>query len=60
MLNDDKPRATGISYRLANGKSDEITDPAALIRFYTRIYYADQIKSKRTPRTRKTVQDRQR
>jgi hypothetical protein len=30
-------RPSGISYRLANGKSGNITDPKALRIFYTRI-----------------------
>jgi hypothetical protein len=30
-------RPSGISYRLANGKSGDITDPLALRIFYTRI-----------------------
>jgi hypothetical protein len=39
-------RASGISFRLANGQSGEIIDPSALRTFYTRIYYA---KNKNQP-----------
>lgn len=56
MLRDDKPRVSGISYLLANGKSSEITDPAALLRFYTRIFYGKNIKKQTPPRpSRKAV-----
>jgi hypothetical protein len=39
-------RASGISYRLANGQEGEIIDPHALRTFYTRVFYADQIKKR--------------
>jgi hypothetical protein len=43
-------RISGISYRLADGRSGEIIDPFALRAFYTRIFYADKIKNKKRPR----------
>jgi hypothetical protein len=43
----DGARASGISFRLANGRSGEIVDPTHLRMFYTRLFYADQIKNQR-------------
>jgi hypothetical protein len=37
-LSATEARPSGISYRLASGKSGEITDPLALRTFYWRIY----------------------
>lgn len=52
----DGARASGISFLLANGKSGDIIDPAALRIFYTRIYYADQ--KKQPPPRRTTTETR--
>lgn len=51
-------RASGISFLLANGQSGEIIDPTHLRTFYTRVFYADQIKSKQPSPRRKTTQSR--
>jgi hypothetical protein len=51
-------RASGISFLLANGESGEIIDPSALRTFYTRVFYADQIKSKQPSPRRKTTESR--
>jgi hypothetical protein len=58
----DGARASGISYRLANGKEGTINDPRALLIFYTRIYYEDKTKEKATAKWqwtwRRTAQQR--
>jgi hypothetical protein len=47
-------RPSGISYRLSDGHSGEITDPRVLRTFYTRIYLYDpeprRMKALRRPR----------
>ena len=40
-------RISGISFWLANGQSGEIINPSHLRTFYTRVFYADQIKKQR-------------
>lgn len=47
-------RASGVSFLLANGKSGDIIDPAALRTFYTRLFYAETISTQNTRKTPKT------